>query len=180
MSLNSMVKIPRGADKFHFTVLYGNYSYIFVENFPQKFAPCTWIERSFGPSELFIIYKQFLSTCELYKDDLLGFLYEFRGSSEFYKIVLILLNWMERSSGPTELLNSNNIVYVPRQSTGCFYEDAGKTVSENKQFDCSGAYDILSEIGKRKREFVCRGAEVKLRLIVLQYVHMRGNITSLS
>ena len=34
--------------------------------------------------------------------------------------------------------------------------------SEYKQFDCPGAYDTLSEIGKRKREFVCRGAEVKL------------------
>ena len=54
------------------------------------------------------------------------------------------------------------------------------TASEYKQFDCPGAYDTLSEIGKRKREFFCRGAEVKLRLIVLQYVDMRGNITSLT
>ena len=30
------------------------------------------------------------------------------------------------------------------------------------------AYDALSEIGKRKREFVCRGVEVKLRLIQLR------------
>ena len=33
---------------------------------------------------------------------------------------------------------------------------------------CLGAYDILSEIRKRKCEFVCRGAEFKLRLIVLR------------
>ena len=38
---------------------------------------------------------------------------------------------------------------------------------EYEQFDCLGTYDILSKIGKRKREFVCRGAKVKLRLIVL-------------
>ena len=29
-------------------------------------------------------------------------------------------------------------------------------------------YDTLSEIGKRKREFICRGEEVKLSLIVLR------------
>ena len=47
------------------------------------------------------------------------------------------------------------VYYVPRQSSGCLYEDAefnvraesedGKTVSEYKQFDCPGAYDTLSE-----------------------------------
>ena len=28
-----------------FTLLYGNYCYIFIENFPQKFSPCalSWI-----------------------------------------------------------------------------------------------------------------------------------------
>ena len=31
-----------------------------------------------------------------------------------------------------------------------------------------GKYDTSSEIGKRKREFVCQWAEVKLRLIVLR------------
>ena len=46
--------------------------------------------------------------------------------------------------------------------------EEGKTASEYKQFDCLGTYDTLSEIGKRKREFVYRGAEVKLRLIVLR------------
>ena len=44
----------------------------------------------------------------------------------------------------------------------------GKIVSEYKQFNCLGTYDTLSEIGKRKREFVYRGAKVKLRLIVLR------------
>ena len=37
-----------------------------------------------------------------------------------------------------------------------------------KRLDCLGTYDTWSEIGKRKREFVCRGAEFKLRLIVLR------------
>ena len=60
-------------------------------------------------------------------------------------------------------------------SIRCLYEDAefnvlafgsdGKTASA---FDCLGVYDTLSEIGKRKREFICWGAEVKLRLIVLR------------
>ena len=44
----------------------------------------------------------------------------------------------------------------------------GKTASEYKQFDCLGTYDTLSEIGKRRREFACRGAAVKLRLILLR------------
>ena len=59
----------------------------------------------------------------------------------------------------------------------------GKTASEYKQFYCSqilvvysdavlrgclSTYDTLSEKGKIKREFVCRGAEVKLRIIVLR------------
>ena len=38
---------------------------------------------------------------------------------------------------------------------------------------------ILSEIGKRKRELICTGAEVKLRLIVL-HTYTCGVITSLS
>ena len=41
------------------------------------------------------------------------------------------------------------------------------SASEYKQFDCLGTYDTLSKIGKKKHEFVCRGAKVKLRLIVL-------------
>ena len=68
---------------------------------------------------------------------------------------------------------------VPRQSSRCLYEDGefnvraegedGKTASaEYKQFDCLGTYDTLSEIGKRKHKFVCRGEEVNLRLIVLR------------
>ena len=42
------------------------------------------------------------------------------------------------------------------------------TASEYKQCDCLGTYDTLSKIGNRKPEFVCRGAEVELRLIVLR------------
>ena len=30
-----------------FTMLYGNYCYIFIENFPQKFSPCTKILKKF-------------------------------------------------------------------------------------------------------------------------------------
>ena len=41
-------------------------------------------------------------------------------------------------------------------------EPKAQTASEYKQFDCLGTYDTLSEIGKRKREFVYRGAGVKL------------------
>ena len=44
----------------------------------------------------------------------------------------------------------------------------GQTASEYKQLDCLGTYDTLSEIGKRKREFVCREAVFKLRLIILR------------
>ena len=68
--------------------------------------------------------------------------------------------------------------YVPRQSSRRLYEDPefkvwakgedGKNVSEYKQFDYLSTYDTLSGIGKRKREFFCRGVEVKLRPIVLR------------
>ena len=37
-----------------------------------------------------------------------------------------------------------------------------------KQFGFLGTYDTLSEIVNRKREFVCRRAEVELRLTVLR------------
>ena len=36
-----MEKIAKGVNKINFTILYGNYCYIFIENFPQKFSPCT-------------------------------------------------------------------------------------------------------------------------------------------
>ena len=45
--------------------------------------------------------------------------------------------------------------------------EAGKTAWKYKQSDCIGTYEALSEIGKRKRKFVCRGAKIKLRSIVL-------------
>ena len=70
------------------------------------------------------------------------------------------------------------VYYVPRQSSRWLYEDEefnvwaegedGKTACEYKQLDCLGTYDTFSEIGKRKREFVCREAELKLRLIILR------------
>ena len=34
-------KNRQGVNKINFTTLYGNYCYIFIENFPQKFSPCT-------------------------------------------------------------------------------------------------------------------------------------------
>ena len=65
------------------------------------------------------------------------------------------------------------VYYEPRQSSRCLYADAefnvraegkdGKTASEYMIL-----YDTLSEIGKKKREFVCRETEVKLRSIVLR------------
>ena len=35
-----MGKIANGVNKINFTMLYGNYCYIIIENFPQKFSPC--------------------------------------------------------------------------------------------------------------------------------------------
>ena len=35
-----MGKIVKGASKINFTMFYGNYYYIIIENFPQKFSPC--------------------------------------------------------------------------------------------------------------------------------------------
>ena len=65
--------------------------------------------------------------------------------------------------------NCRSIKYIYRGSqVDVVYEDAEfncKTASEYKQFDCLGTYDTSSETGKRS---VCRGAEVKLRLIVLR------------
>ena len=34
-----MGKIAKGVIKINFTMLYGNYCYIFIENFPQEFFP---------------------------------------------------------------------------------------------------------------------------------------------
>ena len=36
-----MGKIAKGVNKMHFTMLYGNYCYIFIENIPKKFSPCS-------------------------------------------------------------------------------------------------------------------------------------------
>ena len=75
-------------------------------------------------------------------------------------------------------LFSKIVYYVPRQSSWCLYSDAVlpsspsartlSSASSYKQLNCLGAYNTLSAIRKRKREFVCRGAEFKLRLIVLR------------
>ena len=35
-----MGKIAKGVNKINFTMLYGNYCYIIIDNFPQKFSPC--------------------------------------------------------------------------------------------------------------------------------------------
>ena len=40
-SLNSVGKIAKGVNQMHFTMLYADYCYIFIENFPQQFSSCT-------------------------------------------------------------------------------------------------------------------------------------------
>ena len=35
-----MEKIAKGVNNINFTMLYGNYCYIIIENFPQKFTLC--------------------------------------------------------------------------------------------------------------------------------------------
>ena len=40
-----MGKIAKGVNKINFTVLYGNYYYIIIENFPKKFSPCILLQR---------------------------------------------------------------------------------------------------------------------------------------
>ena len=64
------------------------------------------IERSSGSSEVLISYGQFLLTIELYKHDLLGFVCEFWASSKFYKIVLVRIHEIERTSSSPALLGS--------------------------------------------------------------------------
>ena len=36
-----MGKTAKGVNKINFTMLYGNYCYIIIENFPKKFSPCS-------------------------------------------------------------------------------------------------------------------------------------------
>ena len=36
-----MGKIAKGVNTINFTILYGNYCYIIIENFPKKLSPCT-------------------------------------------------------------------------------------------------------------------------------------------
>ena len=43
-----MEKIAKGVDKINFAMLYGNYCYIFIENFPRAFSP--YIFRNLGLS----------------------------------------------------------------------------------------------------------------------------------
>ena len=49
----------------------------------------------------------------------------------------------------------------------CLYEDTEFNGRAERE-DCLGTYDTLSELRKRKRENICRAAEVKLRLIVMR------------
>ena len=35
-----MAKIAKAVNKINFTMLYGNYCYIIIKDFPQKFSPC--------------------------------------------------------------------------------------------------------------------------------------------
>ena len=41
-----MGKIVKGVNKINFTMLYGIYCYIFIENSPKKFCPCIKITTS--------------------------------------------------------------------------------------------------------------------------------------
>ena len=41
MSLKSMGKITKGVNRINFTMVYGHYCYIIIDNFPQKFSPYT-------------------------------------------------------------------------------------------------------------------------------------------
>ena len=59
-----MGKIARSINKINFTMLHGSYCYIFIENFPQKFSPCTrkllgmfefWVYLKFGFVRIFWI-----------------------------------------------------------------------------------------------------------------------------
>ena len=43
-----MGKNAKAVNKIHFTMLYGNYCYIFIENFPQKFSPCRLAQNKEG------------------------------------------------------------------------------------------------------------------------------------
>ena len=50
-----MGKIAKGVNKINFAMLYGNYCYIIIENFPQKFSSCREyieVEDSVGPPKL--------------------------------------------------------------------------------------------------------------------------------
>ena len=57
-----------------------------------------------------------------------------------------------------------------KESNVLAFGSDGKTASEYKHLDCLGTYDTLSEIGKRKREFVCRQAEFKLRTCTCEVI----------
>ena len=48
-----MGKIAKGVNETYFTVLYGNYCYIYIENFPQEFSLCMVARGfSFGASKI--------------------------------------------------------------------------------------------------------------------------------
>ena len=41
-----MGKIAKCVNKINFTMLYGNYCYIIIENLPQKFSPCSLVFKN--------------------------------------------------------------------------------------------------------------------------------------
>ena len=47
ISLHSMEKITKGVNKINFTMLYGNYCCIIIENFPKEFSPCRYRSKIF-------------------------------------------------------------------------------------------------------------------------------------
>ena len=46
-----MGKIPKCVNKMHFTMFYGNYCFIFIENFLQKFSACR-VALNYGKKKL--------------------------------------------------------------------------------------------------------------------------------
>ena len=55
-----------------FTMLYDNYCYIFIENFPQKFSPCRLSLKRWQFQKWFIFIKKFNSTLDWLLEELFG------------------------------------------------------------------------------------------------------------
>ena len=56
-------KNRQGCQKNKFTMLYGNYYYIFIENFPQQLSPC-WMNLLMFLNNYVQILRIFLRLCK--------------------------------------------------------------------------------------------------------------------